>query len=279
MSKIIQPHNFIRGRVFELFDNSTFMSYSPLFYESQKSIAQVLRELKIRGRGTINKQFKVFQKGEGYDSDYLKIDVGHRPFQKKIQFTHKIVIDLIIFYATKTGQKFEPSEQEMNLLLEFMNRPGIDLVMRKGTKSWFDVLSKLAVSMVFFVGYQEKVGKNKIFVKSLVDHINSLTAFSQFTKNEQEAFFNDLQEFNEKYGEQIYKFATKVVNLGIPISFTTKDIYILTKGAMEAAEYGAEAVFRVCCAVEPSLKRKLKVKTSRKRIVSALADLGIELNF
>lgn len=279
MSEIVQPQNLVRDQVLELFSNDTFMSYSPLFYESQKSIAQVLRELKIKGRGTINKQFKVFQKGDGYDPDYIKMNVSHRPFQKKIQFTHRIVVDLIIFYARETGQSLELTEQEINLLLEFMNLPGIDLVLRKETKSWLDVLSKLAVSMVFFIGYQEKVGQNKIFVKSLTEHVNSLTMFNSFAKNEQEAFFMDLQEFNKTAGGQISQLAKKVVNLRIPISFTSKDIYILTRGAMEAAKYGAEAVFRVCYAIEPILKRKLKAKTSRERITSMLADLGIELDF
>lgn len=276
MAKTIQPPNLVRDEVIELFKNKTFIEYSPLFYESQKSIAQALRVLEIKGRGTINKQFKVFQMNGEYDPDYIQVKVSNKPFQKKILFTHRIVVDFITFHARETGQKFEPTDQEVKLLLEFMNLPGIDNILRKKTKSWFDVLGKLAVSMTFFVNYLEKVGNKTILAKDITTHVKELSTFSNFTKDEQEAYFQDIQKFNKTVGTQIYQLAVKVVNLGIPISFTSKDYCLMGRTAMDAAKWAGNVIFNLWHTVDPNYKQKLR--QNLPTVESTLKKSGIEID-
>jgi hypothetical protein len=278
MPEIIQRQgNPTREQLFELFENITFMDYSPYFYESPKTIAEVLRLLKIKGRGTINRQLKIFQQDGGYDPNYIKTEASWKPPQKKLLFTHNLVADFIIFHAEAMGQKIELPEQERGLLLEFMDLPGVNLVLRKNTREWLDPLCRLSVSMIFFMHYRGEVGTKNVLISRLSQRVKSLSAFEHLTQQEQEAYFQDLQRFNQERGPQIYPLAVKLVNLGIPISFTSKDVCLLSRGAMEAAKWGAEIIFDVWKKVDPSYGRKLR--KNLPAVTSLLKDQGIEIDF
>lgn len=277
MSEIIQSNeNLIREKIFELFDNKTFMEYSPLFYENKKTISEVIKLLGIKGRATINNQLKVFRQNGEYDPSYIETEISWKPPQKKLLFTHKIVVDFIDFHATKRSEKL--TTEEMKLLLSFMNLPGINRVLRKQTGKWSDVFCKLTWMMIFARAHHEKAKGKEIIVKTLPPSLDSLTFFDSFSKNERTEFMRDIQEFTNRGGEPLYQLAVKIVNLRIPISFTSLDFHTLVaSGVMEAAKYGGEAVWGVCCAIDPTLRRRAKKKVSREKAIEKLAEFGIEI--
>lgn len=277
MEEIIQRQELNREKIFELFKNKTFKEYSILFYESKKTIAQVLKELHIKGRGTINKQLKLFRQNGEYDPRYILTEASWKPPQKKILFTHRILIDYLFFHAKETGQKLDLTEQEIGLLLELMDMPGVDLVMRKKNRNWPDVLTKLSFTLLFFIAYREKIGKKKIRIKDIERLVEILRRFTQFTKEEREAYFQDVQDFNQRAGGQIYQTAVKILELNIPVSLGSQDIYLMMIGAMEAALSAAKAVFKVCKTACSSLERRLIMKAKRPGIIAALEEFGIDL--
>jgi|GEM_PF-6540294 len=277
MPEIIQQESLSRESLFELFENKTFMDYFPLFYEGKKTIAQALRELGIKGRGSINNQLKIFRRDEGYDSRYILTEPSWKPPQKKILFTHRIVTDFLAFHAKETGKEFDISDQEIELLLEFMNLPGIDLVLRKNNRDLYSVLTKLSVSTIFFIVYKEKVGKKAIFVRDLENFVETFNVFGEFTREEREAYFHDMQEFNQKAGGQIYQTATKILKLNVPISLGSLDVYLMARGSAEATKPGVEALIRTCIMLSPDLERRLKMKVNRPEIVATFSKYGIDL--
>lgn len=273
---IQRQENTIREKVFELFKNKIFIEYSPLFYESPKTISQVLRLLGKKGRATINNQLKIFRQNGEYDPNYIKTEVSWKPPQKKLLFTHRVVANLVDFYAQERGEKL--TVEEVELLLEFMNLPGISRVLRKQAKSWFDVFCNLTLMMVFVRAHHEKIKGREIIVKTLPPSIGSLTVFDGLDEDERTNFLQDIQKFAEKGGTRLYQLAVKIVDLRIPITFTSFDFYTtVASGVMEAAKYGGEAIWKVCCVIDPTLPRKARSRKSRGKAIEKLMELGIDV--
>lgn len=233
----------------DLFENETFQKYSPLFYESPKTITQVSENTGV-SRRTIYNQFENFllEGRENYDSNYIKIVFRGRTAEKPLIFTHKIVVDLVKYLARIENQEFSPSQDEEKMLLDLMNLPGIDNCLRKQSKNWFVVFSKLTAILVAVPYFAREIEK-KVELPQKAPRVEKLSVFKWLTIEEVDALNQDLQKFlgkNPTFKDLAEKFCT----LEIPIFSTPRDLYTLIKDQVEISMYIANLFLR-----DPRIKK------------------------